>query len=139
MESKATLRNNNTKNFHWIRESLAIRETASLGKAATTTTSIKKGELVIVFGGYVMSIEDENQLPEKIRDMSLQISPHHVIGIKNENEISIAEYVNHSCEPNCGIKGQISLVALRDISAGEDITFDYGTVLFSNMGGGGKC
>ena len=32
---------------------------------------------------------------------------------------------NHSCEPNLGFAGQISLVAMRDIEAGEELTFDY--------------
>lgn len=39
------------------------------------------------------------------------------------------ELVNHSCNPNTGIKsnefGGYSLVAMRDIDEGEEITFDY--------------
>jgi len=34
-------------------------------------------------------------------------------------------FVNHSCEPNCVSKHQ-SLVAVRVIMAGEEITYDYG-------------
>ncbi|MBI3396294.1 MAG: S-adenosylmethionine decarboxylase, partial [Spirochaetia bacterium] len=30
-----------------------------------------------------------------------------------------------SCEPNCGIRGQSGIVALRDIAPGEEITVDY--------------
>jgi hypothetical protein len=40
-----------------------------------------------------------------------------------------ARLANHSCEPNCealNLRGHIWLVALRDIAAGEEITFDYG-------------
>jgi SET domain-containing protein len=40
-----------------------------------------------------------------------------------------ARYINHSCAPNCDaelIDGQIWIVAHRDISASEEITFDYG-------------
>jgi uncharacterized protein len=40
-----------------------------------------------------------------------------------------ARFINHSCEPNCEaelIEGRIWLIARRDISAGEEITFDYG-------------
>jgi len=37
--------------------------------------------------------------------------------------------VNHSCEPNCGIRvnesGAHNLVALRPIAVGEEITYDY--------------
>ena len=33
--------------------------------------------------------------------------------------------MNHSCNPNAGLQGQITLVALRNIAAGEQICFDY--------------
>ena len=34
-------------------------------------------------------------------------------------------HLNHSCEPNLGLQGQIAFVAMRDISADEELTFDY--------------
>lgn len=37
------------------------------------------------------------------------------------------KYINHSCDPNCGIKGTKMLYALRSIRAGEELTFDYST------------
>ena len=33
--------------------------------------------------------------------------------------------LNHSCEPNCGLLGQMLLVAMRDIVPGEELSFDY--------------
>lgn len=32
---------------------------------------------------------------------------------------------NHSCEPNLGLDGRRVFVALRDIAAGEELTYDY--------------
>jgi len=40
-------------------------------------------------------------------------------------------FINHSCEPNLGYDGVDSIVALRGISAGEEIRMDYGTYSFS--------
>ncbi len=40
-----------------------------------------------------------------------------------------AFFFNHSCEPNAGIKGQIFLVAMRDIEPDEEVTFDYAMCL----------
>lgn len=43
-----------------------------------------------------------------------------------------ARLANHSCSPNCeaqNVDGEIWLVSLRDIEAGEEITFDYGYAL----------
>lgn len=40
-------------------------------------------------------------------------------------------FINHSCEPNTGYDGADAIVALRRISAGEEICMDYGTFSFS--------
>ena len=40
-----------------------------------------------------------------------------------------ARYANHSCDPNCEIDittRAIWIIALRDIQAGEELTYDYG-------------
>ncbi|TMJ01463.1 MAG: SET domain-containing protein [Alphaproteobacteria bacterium] len=42
-----------------------------------------------------------------------------------------ANFLNHSCEPNAGYDGADAIVALRRISAGEEICMDYGTFSFS--------
>jgi hypothetical protein len=38
-------------------------------------------------------------------------------------------WVNHSCEPNAGMGGNVLLVSMRDIAAGEEITLDYALFL----------
>ena len=38
-----------------------------------------------------------------------------------------ADYVNHSCDPNGGLAGQITLVARRPIGVGEEVCYDYAT------------
>ena len=40
-----------------------------------------------------------------------------------------ARFINHSCAPNCEAEldgGRIWILALRDIKAGEELTFNYG-------------
>lgn len=40
-----------------------------------------------------------------------------------------ARWLNHSCAPNCEAEldeGRIWIVALRDLAAGEELTFNYG-------------
>ena len=34
-------------------------------------------------------------------------------------------HLNHSCEPNLGMQGQIVYVALRDINQDQELTLDY--------------
>ena len=38
------------------------------------------------------------------------------------------KFINHSCNPNTGIKGKVTVVALRDIKEGEELTIDYSTI-----------
>ncbi len=51
---------------------------------------------------------------------------HDIDGAVNWNT---ARLINHSCEPNCEtdvVRSHIWISALRDIAAGEELTYDYG-------------
>lgn len=42
------------------------------------------------------------------------------------------DFTNHSCEPNCGLRvypSGFDMIALREIAAGEELTYDYSTHL----------
>ncbi|MBK8264647.1 MAG: SET domain-containing protein-lysine N-methyltransferase [Nannocystis sp.] len=39
-----------------------------------------------------------------------------------------ADFINHSCDPNCGIRGHLLLFARSAIAMENELTFDYGTV-----------
>lgn len=43
----------------------------------------------------------------------------------------VLRFLNHSCEPNVGVvtpeADVVAIVAMREISAGEELTFDYST------------
>jgi hypothetical protein len=42
-------------------------------------------------------------------------------------------FVNHSCDPNAGIRGNRTLVAIRPIEHGEEIRFDYSTTMDEDL------
>lgn len=42
-------------------------------------------------------------------------------------------FVNHSCRPNAGLVNTTTLIALRDIRAGEEIRFDYSTTMDEDL------
>ena len=113
----------------------AVTETAHLifkpspihGTGGFARTDLARGTLVIEYVGrkiskqksieicrggneYVFSVDEETDL-----DGNVEWNP--------------ARFLNHSCAPNCEaelLDGKIWIVALRDIQAGEEITFDYG-------------
>lgn len=122
------------RTFSWMNPKLEVRGTKKYGKGVFAKEDIRKDELLAVFGGYVMTIQEEEKLPSFMNDYGLQISRDFVLGIKKKAEVSDAEYFNHSCDPNAGFHGQIFLVAMRDVEKGEEITFDYAMVLCSSRG-----
>jgi hypothetical protein len=83
---------------------------------------IKKGELIAVFGGVVYDFDAFIRLPERERSLSIQVEDRHFLVPRPIGE---GDYVNHSCNPNAGLSGQIGLVAMRDIKIGEEACFDY--------------
>ena len=38
-------------------------------------------------------------------------------------------FLNHSCDPNVGVKGVSTLFAIKNIHKGDEITFDYSTTI----------
>jgi uncharacterized protein len=92
------------------------------GNSIFAIEPIKKGELIAVFGGVVYEWEDFIHLPEREKMLCIQVEDRHFLVPR---PISEGDYVNHSCNPNAGLSGQIGLVAMRDIKIGEEVCFDY--------------
>ncbi len=83
---------------------------------------IEKDERIAVWGGEVVEQHIFDTLPDRLRRLSIQIEEGLFLVALNEGP---ADYVNHSCNPNAGLCGQIVLVAMRPIAPGEEVTFDY--------------
>lgn len=83
---------------------------------------IIKGELVAVFGGVVYEWEAFIHLPERERSLCIQVEERLFLVPRPIGE---GDYVNHSCNPNAGLSGQIGLVAMRVIKPNEEVCFDY--------------
>ena len=92
------------------------------GNSIFAIEPIKKGELAAVFGGVVYEWETFIHLPDRERSLCIQVEDRHFLVPRPIGE---GDYVNHSCNPNAGLSGQIGLVAMRDIQIGEEVCFDY--------------
>jgi uncharacterized protein len=111
--------------FSWMNPKLEVRYTEKYGKGVFARENLKKDETLAIFGGYVMTLKEESSLQKEIKDLAHQISDNFVIGINNQKDLQFVDFFNHSCEPNAGFRGQIFLVAIRNIVSGEQICFDY--------------
>lgn len=110
------------------------------GRGVYTGRSFRQGEMICVMKG-------EERTPRTLY--------YHGAGFRNAqmNPLQIAQdvyldlappyiYINHSCEPNAGIRGKATLFALHALKKGEEITFDYSTTIdesFICMCGSKKC
>ncbi len=100
------------------------------GKGTFAKETIFKDELIAIFGGKIIDFTTLDNLPEQAKELCIQIHDDYFIGPTKDEDGGDGDFVNHSCNPNAGLNGQIFLVALRDITTGEEITFDYGTTIF---------
>jgi len=96
------------------------------GRGLFSKTDIKKGEVVVVKGGYVLTKNQRDEIGRELGPSEIQITEDLFIGPTTESEREGGMmHLNHSCEPNLGLQGQIVYVALRDIGTDEELTFDY--------------
>jgi hypothetical protein len=64
-----------------------------------------------------------------VGDADLQVMDDLFLAPVSEAEFdAVMMFLNHSCEPNVGVQGQIVFVAMRDVAAGEELTIDYATI-----------
>ena len=102
------------------------------GLGLFATKPIKKGTRIIRYFGPLLDCnkEDEDAVENKYL---FQLTNRWTIdGSVREN---IARYINHACRPNAEsdvkpIKRKVYIVAIKNIEAGEEINYDYGTDYF---------
>ena len=88
------------------------------------TEDIKKGEILFIRGGHLLT---KNELfSSSVINSYFPINDDYFLAAKTkEEEEDIKLYVNHSCNPNVGLHGEITFIAMRDIQKDEELTVDY--------------
>ena len=96
------------------------------GRGLFAKRAIEMGEVVVVKGGYILTRAQRDQIGRELGPSEIQITEDLFIGpaTKREREGGMM-HLNHSCEPNLGLQGQVVFLALRDIEADEELTVDY--------------
>ena len=114
---------------------IQVRLSGVHGKGVFALTPIAKGEVIIEYKGEVIT------WPEALRrhphDPSqpdhtfyFHIDDDHVIDGNVDG--NAARWINHSCAPNCiadDSTGEVHVLALRNIRAGEELCYDYGLII----------
>jgi hypothetical protein len=104
---------------------LIIRSSAIHAAGCYTTTPIANGSRVVEYTG--------RRITKEVADARYEDSiVTYLFGVGDGSYVidghGAAMFINHSCDPNCEtdeIGGRVWIMAIRDIGAGEELTYDY--------------
>ena len=97
------------------------------GDGLFATVHIKQGRRILRYTG--------EKIPRAESDRRLAAGNVYIFGLDESYSIdgktlqNTARYMNHSCAPNCQTEqweDTVWIVALREIQAGEELTYNYG-------------
>jgi SET domain-containing protein len=114
-----------------------VRGSEIHGRGVYATTFIPKEQRIIEYVGERIDKEESERRGVSQHSKSLKTGDAavYIFTLSKNHDIdgnvpwNTARLINHSCAPNCEawIEGRrIFIHALRDINAGEELTFDYG-------------
>jgi len=118
----------------WTSHKCEIANSSRHGSGVWCVAPIAAGEVVMIWGGKVYSMEEREHLAQAHPRMEIHpvmVAPGFFLGPFQPSDLDTsldtAELLNHSCQPNLGVQGQVVLVARRAIAVGEELTYDYET------------
>ncbi len=96
--------------------------TKGFDRGLYSAQKLKRGEVAFIAKGKLYR--------EKVTTLKASMDHRDAIGITDDTwldpfQSNPLRYINHSCNPNLGIKGSVTFVALRDIKKDEHLTIDY--------------
>jgi hypothetical protein len=99
-----------------------------LGKAVYATVRFAEGAELMRFTGRRFHTDEIPSLMRGSDDRFVQVTPDHYMGPSGQ----LDDLVNHSCDPNAGLRfteDGVILVAIKNIASGDEISWDYSTTL----------
>jgi uncharacterized protein len=96
------------------------------GRGLFAIEPISAGEIVAVEGGHIVTTRQLEELPVPLPNSEIQIADDlYLVALSPDEYEPVMLFMNHSCDPNVGFAGNVVLVAMRDVAAGEELTTDY--------------
>jgi uncharacterized protein len=116
----------NMNSFLYRSPKTEVRHSIIAGSGLFAKANIKKGELISLKSGSIVEESTLDKLDPICQDYWFQIRDGYYISpLTKQEAIDTALYINHSCDPNVGVDGDIGLVAIRDIKMGDELCYDY--------------
>ncbi|GLD93194.1 hypothetical protein PINS_up001786 [Pythium insidiosum] len=112
------------------------------GLGLKTLEAIRAGDFVAEYMGEIVTEQEYH-----LRRLRYHNEKHRYMMVLSGGEVidatrmgGLARFINHSCEPNCGVEKwevdgeeRCGIFALRDILPGEELSFDYKFESFSRL------
>ena len=104
-----------------------IRNSKIHGAGGFAKTNIKKGTKIIEYIGKKITKEEAKKVLEENGVFVFELNKN--LDIDGNVPENTARFINHSCNPNCVIdikNNQIWIKAKKDITKGEELSYNYG-------------
>jgi hypothetical protein len=102
---------------------LTLETRPEAGMYVVTSRPIPAGTIVVAWSGPVVDREVFATFDHHVRSHSVQVADD--LFLIPPDPLELVDYVNHSCDPTCGMLGSQMLVSMRPLAAGDEISFDY--------------
>lgn len=108
---------------NFLAPSIVIRTVEGTGRAAFAERTLPRGTVVATFGGTTSDAAGLGRFDADRVSRSIQIDDDcFLVGPQLAEP---GDFLNHSCAPNCGMRNATQVATMRDVEAGEELTFDY--------------
>lgn len=108
----------------WLDPRIQVRQSEAGGHGSFAAAPIRAGEIVIEWGGLVLTQEALANVAAK-PDTEIPIDEGRFIVTPAAASDIRDYYLNHSCDPTLWMVDEVTFAARRDIAAGEELTADY--------------
>ena len=110
----------------WRSPKIRVTDDTLAGRGVVAIADIARDEIVAIKAGNIITREQLQQATAAAGDLALQIDDDFYIAPLSRDEAEdMSVFINHSCDPNVGFRGQVVYLAMRDIHAGEELCHDY--------------
>eukprot|EP01041_Mallomonas_annulata_P004195 gene4195-8340_t len=113
---------------------ISVFEAGSKGYGLKIHENLPAGSFISEYLGEIVSSKElERRMSTTLNEKHLYVMQlKHGVFLDGRRKSSICRYINHSCEPNCSVtvwnvenKLRAGIFTIKDVTADEELTFDY--------------